>query len=324
MGFISDLFGATNKYRVNEGLPTGFQNTNYAQALKQAMGGMQTPQFDPTMANQTAGQQDALIAALNQQLTGGAPSVAQQQLNQSLNQNQASTASAIGSTRGMNPAAAARLILQTQAGQAQDAAGQGALLRANEIGNVQNALGSVLANKRASDIGQASNAAEIGLQGLNTQTNRIGTLGNLQNTNNANVLQNKLGSAQINSGVAQQNAATAGAIGSGLLGSIASAIIPVPKKMAEGGEVPGLAEVPGDSYANDKVPAMLSPGEIVIPRSHTTPDRAKEFVQAIKSAKPEDRKKKKVDFSDVLSSQRRLEERLGRIEYMACGGMVKR
>jgi hypothetical protein len=318
MGFISDLFGATNKYRVNEGLPTGFQNTNYTQALQQAMGGMQTPQFDPTMANQTAGQQDALIAALNQQLTGGAPSVAQQQLNQALNQNQASTASAIGSTRGMNPAAAARLILQTQAGQAQDAAGQGALLRANEIGNVQNALGSVLANKRASDIGQASNAAEIGLQGLNTQTNRIGTLGNLQNTNNANVLQNKLGSAQINSGVAQQNAQTNKGIAGGLLGGIASALF------AEGGEVPGVAEVPGDSYANDKVPAMLSPGEIVIPRSHTTPDRAKEFVQAIKSAKPEDRKKKKVDFSDVLSSQRRLEERLGRIEYMACGGMVKR
>lgn len=37
--------------------------------------------------------------------------------------------------------------------------------------------------------------------------------------------------------------------------------------MAQGGEVPGKAEVEGDHPANDKVPAMLSPGEVVIPRS---------------------------------------------------------
>lgn len=35
----------------------------------------------------------------------------------------------------------------------------------------------------------------------------------------------------------------------------------------EGGEVPGQAKVPGDHPANDTVPAMLSPGELVIPRS---------------------------------------------------------
>lgn len=34
-----------------------------------------------------------------------------------------------------------------------------------------------------------------------------------------------------------------------------------------GGEVPGQAPVKGDSFKNDKVPAMLSPGEVVIPRS---------------------------------------------------------
>ena len=36
---------------------------------------------------------------------------------------------------------------------------------------------------------------------------------------------------------------------------------------AEGGVVPGRASVPGDSLKNDKVPALLSPGEIVLPRS---------------------------------------------------------
>ena len=36
---------------------------------------------------------------------------------------------------------------------------------------------------------------------------------------------------------------------------------------AKGGVVPGMASVAGDSLKNDKVPAMLSPGELVIPRS---------------------------------------------------------
>jgi hypothetical protein len=54
---------------------------------------------------------------------------------------------------------------------------------------------------------------------------------------------------------------------------------------ASGGQVPGHASVPGDSYANDTVQARLSPGEIVLPKSVTDdPDaaeKAKLFVQAI-------------------------------------------
>lgn len=40
--------------------------------------------------------------------------------------------------------------------------------------------------------------------------------------------------------------------------------------MRNGGKVPGQAEVPGDSPKNDTVPAMLSPGELVVPRSATS------------------------------------------------------
>lgn len=36
---------------------------------------------------------------------------------------------------------------------------------------------------------------------------------------------------------------------------------------SRGGKVPGMAVVKGDSPKNDKVPAMLSPGEIVVPRT---------------------------------------------------------
>lgn len=56
-----------------------------------------------------------------------------------------------------------------------------------------------------------------------------------------------------------------------------------PMLAAQGGKVPGRAEVDADSPKNDTVPAMLSPGEIVIPRSVVDkgPDAAKRFVKAI-------------------------------------------
>lgn len=51
------------------------------------------------------------------------------------------------------------------------------------------------------------------------------------------------------------------------------------------GVVPGQAKVPGDSLKNDRVPALLSPKEIVLPRSVTmapdAPEKAAAFVRAI-------------------------------------------
>lgn len=47
----------------------------------------------------------------------------------------------------------------------------------------------------------------------------------------------------------------------------------------DGGAVPGVANVPGDDEKNDTVHAKLSPGEIVIPRSHTiSKDLAKAYI----------------------------------------------
>jgi len=52
-----------------------------------------------------------------------------------------------------------------------------------------------------------------------------------------------------------------------------------------GAIVPGHAMAPGDNYKNDTVHAMLSPDEIVLPRSitvqHDAPERAKEFVKGL-------------------------------------------
>lgn len=53
--------------------------------------------------------------------------------------------------------------------------------------------------------------------------------------------------------------------------------------MSSGGVVPGVANVPGDSPANDTVPALLSPDEIVVPRSATKSEKAlKMFIEKIK------------------------------------------
>lgn len=60
-------------------------------------------------------------------------------------------------------------------------------------------------------------------------------------------------------------------------------------RMMDGGTVPGKAKVEGDSLKNDTVHALLSPGEIVIPRTiaegEDAPRKAMEFVAAIKARK---------------------------------------
>lgn len=54
-----------------------------------------------------------------------------------------------------------------------------------------------------------------------------------------------------------------------------------------GGKVDGKANVGGDSPENDTVPAILSPGEVVLPRTvaHAQPDKVMEFLNRIRKPK---------------------------------------
>lgn len=82
----------------------------------------------------------------------------------------------------------------------------------------------------------------------------------------------------------------------------------------EGGVIPGVAKVAGDSPVNDTVPAMLAPGEVVIPRTKATPDGAYEFVKALKERSGED---------DRMARIFELQDRLDRLKQgMAYGGVV--
>ncbi len=70
--------------------------------------------------------------------------------------------------------------------------------------------------------------------------------------------------------------------------------------MKSGGDVPGKAEVKGDSYKNDTVPIIASPGEVVLPRSVTMSENpgeaAKAFMENLHS------KYKKGDEEDDFKS----------------------
>lgn len=57
--------------------------------------------------------------------------------------------------------------------------------------------------------------------------------------------------------------------------------------MRPGGPVPGAAPMPGDHPANDVVPAKLSPGEVVVPRSAMTDDE--EFEKFMEQFRPSKR-----------------------------------
>lgn len=65
--------------------------------------------------------------------------------------------------------------------------------------------------------------------------------------------------------------------------------IPFSTALLQGGTVPGKASVQGDSEKNDTQPTLLSPGEVVLPRSVTmapnAEEKAAEFVAHLKSRK---------------------------------------
>lgn len=77
--------------------------------------------------------------------------------------------------------------------------------------------------------------------------------------------------------------------------------------MKEGGKVPGEASVNGDSYSNDTVPAMLSPGEVVIPRHVMQSDDpvkgAAEFVKQVMSKKKVEPKSRFEDGGAVANPE---------------------
>lgn len=226
------------------------QQINYQDPMQQALGN----------ANQTYQQQQQFVQALQQQALGaGGPSVAQGILNQATQQNLQNQAGAVASNRNLSPAQAARIQMEGGANTQNQAAGQAATLRSQEMLNAQQQLGGALGTMGAQQLGAAGNFGQLaGQQSLGVQGINAGVAqGNL----NANF-------GQQTANVNQQNA-NWGPISS-IVGGITGGLGAAGAMMASGGgPVPGHASVPGNSPANDRVPAWLSPGEVVLPRDVT-------------------------------------------------------
>jgi hypothetical protein len=93
---------------------------------------------------------------------------------------------------------------------------------------------------------------------------------------------------------------------------------------SEGGKIPGQAKVEGDSLANDTVPTMLSPGEIVIPRTHShSPESAKAFVEALLKKKKADQPGKS-GYSGVLEAHRKMEEAMEALKSVSTHSSKKK
>lgn len=91
----------------------------------------------------------------------------------------------------------------------------------------------------------------------------------------------------------------------------------MPDMFASGGaQVPGKAKVKGNSPKNDVVPALLSPGEDVLPRSVTqgpnAPEKAAEFVRHLQER--DGKKKSKGGYGDVADAKGDLASRVAALE----------
>jgi hypothetical protein len=301
--------------------PTSEEFRRRRAALQTTVGGPQTGSAFAGAERETFGalgaskgvgaEQAALADALRAQAEGRGLSLAQLQYRQALEGAQAAAASQLASARGLSPAQAQRLMLQQQAGMRAQAASQSAQLRLQEQQAAQAALGNLLGQRRQQELLGGQLAA--GLYGT------AGGLGTQQAISQAELNQR---AQQMAMGLGQQQQELtqrreASAMGAGA--TAGAALFGAMK--ARGGvaarEIPGKAKYKGDTRSNDTVPALLSPGEIVLPRSvaqaEDAPEKAKDFVSAIKKQKRPSPKA----WAQAVARLNELEARLNAMEALA-------
>lgn len=265
------------------------------------------------LASEEKGSREAILqgAAQRGTLTGGQTLAAQ------LEGNQSATANAHRDALASNAAAEQRaLAALTSLGQA----GQGLQGQQNTQSNTVAEATNAINQFNAAQQNQAEqwntanrNSAQAANLGSKQEIANANTgMENQNRTRNADLIQqdfnnqiNKAGaSANAAGALANQQQSSANAdsafwgnlIGAGAstLGSVYGGPKQQPVKKSdggmihnflEGGEVPGEAEVQGDSPENDTVPAMLSPGEVVLPRSVVndgSPDKVMSFLSRMR------------------------------------------
>jgi hypothetical protein len=288
-GGLADGAGLNNTYQATA---PDIQRQQFLDAIGRSQNGLYNDQV----------QQQQLASALLDQSSGRGTNLANQQLQQATDLNNQQGAGLIASQKGINPALAARLAAQNTAQNNQKAALDSGTLRMQQQLGAQQQLGSLYGSM-----------AQQNLQNQNI-------LQNAQAAQNQAINQGALGAQGINAGVSEENTKVRGQLVGGLLqggSSVGAAALASPAAAvaaAHGGEIPGTASKPGDSPENDTVPAMVSPKEIVLPRSVTlakdAPEKAKEFVKQLKMKN----KGEGSGYGKVLEAHRKLQERVSMLE----------
>lgn len=202
-------------------------------------------QLDTSAADADRQRNEQLLAQLRAQAQSGGGAW-EQALKNSTGQ-ASSAAMAVGqSNPNVGYAAALRNIGNAQGAVAQRAVGQGNMLRAQSQAGAQDQLSGLLAAQGGTDANQAA-ASAAAKQGVAELDSTLANKATQQTT---------------------KDSTSAG----GFMGML-----------SDGGTVPGKPKVFGDNEKNDTVPAWLSPGEIVIPRSHASPELAAAFVRQVQS-----------------------------------------
>lgn len=258
----------------------------------------------------SADQQKALAGQLADMAAGKGPSAAQSQFQSGLDQS-IKAAMALGqSAAGVSPGAGLRSILEAQSGIAGRSNADAATLRAQEQQRAISEYGGVLSSMNAEDLARKNAAANVLSQraGEAQKATEFGTEAGMQMDEAQRRAQIQLEGLRL--GAATHDADARAKLFSSLLGagtSGASMLIP----HARGGMIKGH-----DSEAYDTVPAMLSPGEIVLPRSvsqvEDAPEKAKAFVASIKKRKMA----KGGEANNVLLGLRDMKMKLEQLEKM--------
>lgn len=219
----------------------------------QAVANQPTQELDTANSAAERQRMSGLIGQLQNQAQTGNGSW-QQRLAQSTGQAN-NAAIALGqSMPGVNRLSSQRSAANAVGADNQRAVGQGNILRAQTQQNAQSQLDSLLSGQGQQDVTEstAQGAARQSAREMRAQMDAA-------NTKNA---------VNQASGIAQAGAAAA-------------------TLLSDGGPVPGKPKVFGDDEKNDTVPAWLSPGEIVLPRSVVdgpdAPAKASAFVQALRA-----------------------------------------
>lgn len=309
MGFIGQLFGTNGAGPQSAKIQTPVSGAQADASLGGVQNSMQQQQgmLQQLQAQGGLQNQSNIYNQMGQVAAGQGPNPAQAMLAQQTGANTANQAALMAGQRGVGDSAgliARQAAMQGGANQ-QNAVGQGAAMQAQQSLSALGQQGQ-MANQMASQQiqqGQANAAQSQNLYGQ--QLGAIGASNNAQVGSTSSI-------NQYNAGAAQSQNALVG----GLLGGVGAAGAAYAGKKAEGGEismpqqaasmsarfiaahaqpyqaggsVAGQAAVAGNSEKNDTVSALLSPGEVVIPRSvMSAKDPAKaaaEFVRQVLAKK---------------------------------------